>query len=419
MVTAFKGNTMHFLPRHLTARIASAAKHFKVILLLGARQTGKSTLLRHLLPDAKMVVFDPIQDLYEARKDPDRFLSLFHSPLILDEVQFAPELLASIKRHVDMNESMGQYYLTGSQNFSVLKLAAESMAGRVAIFHLNPFTHLEMVGMGQSSSWLDAYLEDAHAFVRSSRESIPSLPRLNEFLFRGTYPRATKIPLKELETFFLSYIQTYVERDVRLIENISNLTQFGDFLRLAATMTAQEINASHLGRELGLSSQTARKWLNLLLYTYQWIEVMPYHGNAIKRLSDKKKGYFKDTGLACHLMRIHSPEALVTSMKMGALFETWVVNMIQSLFSTTASANMYQWRAHGGAELDLLLERDGMFFPIEIKCKAHPNRSDVSSIVSFRKTYPNLKVMPGLVIHAGDDTYPLDSETLALSWKSL
>jgi len=410
---------MQFLKRHLGERILSASKHFKVILLLGARQTGKSTLLQHLLPQAKMIVFDPVQDLYEARKDPDRFLSLFPTPLVLDEVQFAPELLASLKRRVDFSEEMGQYYLTGSQNFSVLKSVAESMAGRVAIFHLNPFTTLELAGKGDENGWLDAYLRDAKTFVRSHRQTLSGLPPLNEFLFRGTYPRATEIPIGELETFFLSYIQTYVERDVRLVENISDLTQFGDFLRLSATVTGQEINASHLGRELGVSSQTARKWLNLLLATYQWVEVPPYHGNAIKRLSDKRKGYFKDTGIACHLMRIHSPEALVTSMKMGALFETWIVNVIQSLFATTSEANMYHWRSHGGAELDLLLERDEMFFPIEVKCKAKPNRSDASSIASFRKTYPKLKIMPGLIIHAGDETYPIDEETLALSWKSL
>lgn len=408
---------MEFLPRHLASCILSAAKNFKVILLLGARQTGKSTLLRHLLPHARMVVFDPVQDLYEARKDPDRFLSLFPSPAILDEVQFAPELLASLKRHVDLNDAMGQYYLTGSQNFSVLKSVAESMAGRVAIFHLDPFTSLEMVGLGNEKGWLDSYLSDPHKFIKTHRGMISGLPPLNEFLFRGGYPRATMLPLNELDTFFLSYIQTYVERDVRVVENIENFTLFGDFLRLSATLTAQEINTSQLGRELGIAPQTARKWLNLLLATFQWTEVQPYHGNAVKRLSEKRKGYFRDTGLACHLMRIHSPEALVTSMKMGALFETWVVNNIQTLFATTPKANIYHWRAHGGAEVDLLLERDGAFFPIEIKCKARPTRSDASSIASFRATYPKLKIMPSLVIHAGDETYPLDEETLALSWK--
>lgn len=410
---------MHFLPRHLTARMQSAAKYFKVILLLGARQTGKSTLLRHLLPKSKIIVFDPIQDLYEARKDPDRFLDLFPAPLVLDEVQFAPELLSALKRRVDQSEQMGQYYLTGSQNFSVLKSVSESMAGRVAIFHLNPFTPLEMVGMGKHKGWLNEYLLNPDSFIQSPHELIPNLPSLNEFLFRGTYPRATMLPISELESFFLSYIQTYVERDVRLIENIENLTLFGDFLRLSAVLTAQEINASHLGRELGLSSQTARKWLNLLTYTYQWIEIPPFSNNATKKLSDKRKGYFKDTGLACHLMRLHSPEAVVTSMKMGALFETWVINYIQQQFASTSATNCYHWRSHSGAEVDLILERDGALFPIEIKCKSKPNRADASSMRKFHQTYPNKKIMPGLIIHAGHETYLIDQKTLALSWKAL
>lgn len=409
---------MKYLPRRLGEKIQSAARYFKIILLLGARQTGKSTLLKHLYPQLKTIVFDPVQDLYEARKDPDQFLDLFPPPIVLDEVQYAPELLSAIKRRVDLSDNMGQYFLTGSQNFSVLKSVSESMAGRVAIFELNPFTPAEIAGLGTRHGWMDRYLADPIAFQQSSPE-IFDLPPLNEFLFRGTYPYATKLPLEHLETFFLSYIQTYVERDVRLIENIDNLSLFGNFLRLSAVTTTQEINASQLGRELGLSSQTARKWLNLLLYTYQWIELFPYHGNAIKRLSAHRKGYFKDTGLACHLMRIHSPEALVTSLKMGPLFETWAVNYIQQQLALISPANIYHWRTHGGAEVDLLIERDGMFYPIEIKCKSRPTKADGSGIRAFRETYPKEKVMPGLIIHAGEETYPVDSQTLALSWKCI
>lgn len=317
---------------------------------------------------------------------------------------------------VDQNEQMGQYYLTGSQNFSVLKSVSESMAGRVAIFHLDPFTPLEMSGLGKEKGWLNEYLCDPHSFICAKHSVISKFSPLSEFLYRGTYPRATQLPLSEMENFFMSYIQTYVERDVRLIENIENLTLFGNFLRLTATSTAQEINASHLGRELGLSPQTARKWLNLLLHTYQWIELPPFHGNAIKRLSDKRKGYFKDTGIACHLMRIHSPEAVVTSMKLGALFESWIVNYIHMQFALTPLANCYHWRTHSGAEIDLLLERDGNLYPIEIKCKSHPTRSDASGLNAFSKAYPNRNIMPGLVIHAGHESYLLDEKTLAFSW---
>ena len=410
---------MPFLPRHLGQKMLEAAQHFKAILLLGARQTGKSTLLKHLLPHAKIVVFDPVQDIYDARSDPDKFLDLFPPPLILDEVQFAPELLGALKRRLDETSHMGQYYLTGSQNFSVLKTIAESMAGRIGIFHLNPFTPLEMANLGEKRGWLYDYLADPETFIKTPRTQIPGLPSLNEFLFRGTYPKATELPLHQLETFFLSYIQTYVERDVRLIENIENIKLFGDFLRLSAQATAQEINASHLGREIGISPQTARKWLNLLQYTYQWVEILPYHNNTAKRLSEKRKGYFKDTGIACHLMRIHSPETLVTSLKMGSLFETWVVNYILEQFAFTPIAECYHWRAHGGREVDLILERDGKLYPIEVKYKSRPNQSDVSGIQTLRETYPDKRIQAGLVIHGGEETFPIDSQTLALSWKAL
>jgi len=407
---------MHYLTRKIEDKILSAAKHFKVILLLGARQTGKSTLLKNLLPHAKMITFDPIQDILDVRKDPDLFLHLFPPPLILDEVQFAPELLASLKRKVDQSDQMGGYFLTGSQNFSVLNSIAESLAGRVAIFHLDPFTPLEMLGCGRQSGWVLDYLKDPEGFVCKERPIATALSSLPEFLFKGGYPRATKLPLEQLEVFFLSYIQTYIERDVRLIEHIEDLRLFGDFLRLAATSTAQEINASQLGRELSLSSQTARKWLNLLLYTYQWVELPPYHGNAIKRLSGKRKGFFKDTGMACHLMRLCSPESLVSSLKMGPLFETWAVSHI---LQEATGANSYHWRSHGGAEVDLILEQDGRLFPIEIKSKSRPGKADISGIKAFKETYPKAQIAPAIVLHAGEESYPIDRETLALSWKAL
>lgn len=407
---------MDYLPRKLEKRILSAAKHFKVILLLGSRQTGKSTLFKNLLPNAKTITFDPIQDIFDARKDPDQFLNLFPAPLILDEVQFAPELLSSLKRKVDQTEQVGGYFLTGSQNFSVLNSIAESLAGRVAIFHLDPFTPLEMLGLGAQTSWIADYLKDPVKFISNPRPLMSSLPPLHEFLFRGGYPKVTALPLEEIDTFFFSYIQTYIERDVRLIENIENLRLFGDFLRLAAVSTSQEINASQLGRELGLSSQTARKWLNLLLYTYQWTELPPYHGNAVKRLSEKRKGYFKDTGMACHLMRLYSPESVISSMKMGPLFETWAVNYITQ---EAQSASAFHWRSHGGAEVDLILERDGWLFPIEMKSKSRPGKADTTGIKAFRETYPKERIAPALIFHSGEESYPIDSETFALSWKSI
>lgn len=410
---------MRYLRRHIEGQILESAKHFKAILLLGARQVGKSTLFSHLFPGVKTIVFDPIQDLYNARQDPDLFLDSFPSPLVLDEVQYVPELLAALKRRMDRSEAKGQYFLTGSQNFSVLRSVAESMAGRVAIFHLENFTPQEMLGQGDKSGWLESYLEDPSTFYRN-RGAPASLPPLVEFLFRGTFPGTIELPTSQMATYFRSYLQTYVDRDVRLQEEIRQLAEFDRFLGLSASLTAQEINSSQIGREIGITPHTARRWLDLLSFTYQWFELLPYHGNTIKRISGKKKGYFKDPGFACYLQRIESPDGLAVSPKLGALFETWVVNYLHQQASALAvPPHLYHWRTAGGAEVDLILERGGRLYPIEVKCKTNLSSADLTGLKSFRATYPTQQIMPGLVIYAGSEVYKLDGETLALPWNIL
>lgn len=411
---------MPYLHRHIEQQILESAKHFKAILLLGARQTGKSTLLAHLFPDIKAFVFDPLQDIYRARQDPDLFLESFPAPLVLDEVQYVPELLSALKRKMDQNESKGQYFLTGSQNFNVLRNVAESMAGRVAIFHLEHLSPHEVLGRGQESGWLSAYLKDPDSF-HQNRDTLPStFFSLLEFLFRGTFPATIELPSSQIPRYMSSYLQTYVDRDVRSMENIQNLTDFNRFLGISASLTAQEINTSQLGREIGVSPQTARRWLDLLSYTYQWFELYPYHGNTIKRLSGKKKGYFKDTGFACYLQAIDSYESLARSPKLGSMFETWAINyMVQQSAAMDVPPKMYHWRTSAGAEVDLILERNGRLYPIEIKCKTHLSGSDLSGLKAFRATYPHQEIMTGLVFYAGSEVYKLDEHTLAIPWNIL
>lgn len=411
---------MQYLPRHLEKQILESAKHFKAVLLLGARQTGKSTLLSHLFPEVKAFVFDPIQDIYKARQDPDLFLDSFPAPLILDEVQYVPELLAALKRKMDQKESKGQYFLTGSQNFSILRNVAESMAGRVAIFHLDHLTPQELLGKGQEEGWLLAYLKNPDTFFQNRNILPSSFYPLVEFLFRGTFPATVELPTSQIPRYMSSYLQTYVDRDVRNMENIQSFTEFNRFLGIIASLTAQEINASHLGREIGISPQTARRWLDLLSHTYQWFELFPYHGNTIKRISGKKKGYFKDSGFACYLQAIDSYESLAKNPRLGAIFETWVINyIIQQSSALDVPPKMYHWRTSGGAEVDLILERAGKLYPIEIKCKTQLTRSDISGLKAFRETYPKQEIMPGLVIYAGSESYKLDKEILALPWSLL
>jgi predicted AAA+ superfamily ATPase len=182
-------------------------------------------------------------------------------------------------------------------------------------------------------------------------------------------------------------------------------------------LTAQEINYSQLGRDIGLSPKTSHAWLDIMRGTYQWIEVPPYHSNTLKRISGKAKGYFGDTGLACSAQSVSSPSALASSPFAGALFETWVVNEIRKQSSLLAfPANMYHWRSHGGGEVDLILERDGVLYPIEIKMKTQPSRSDSLGISAFRKTYPDANIAMGAVICCCSRAYKISENVYAVPW---
>ena len=313
--------------RHIEEKLLLLARNFKVVLILGARQVGKSTLLKNVFPHYKHITFDPVQDLYAARQDPDLFLNNFDSPIILDEIQFVPELLPALKRKVDQIEKNGQYLLTGSQNFSVLKNFSESLAGRVAILHLGGLTIYETYQLTESH-WIKSYLSDAKELITQPLEIYNETESLYSVLWRGSLPGLLGKDNDLVPTYLSSYVQTYIERDIRLIENIRDLSLFDRFLGVSAALTAQEVNNAHLGRELGINHVTASKWLSLMQYCYIWTEILPFSGNSIKRISQKRKGHITDTGLACYLQRISSPEGLARHPLLGSLFETFCVNMI-------------------------------------------------------------------------------------------
>ncbi|MBW2257908.1 MAG: ATP-binding protein [Deltaproteobacteria bacterium] len=404
--------------RHAERKLRALAGFFKVVLVTGARQVGKSTLLAHVFPEHRTFVFDPIQDLYGARSDPDLFLDNFPPPLILDEIQYAPELLPALKRRVDRLDAPGQYFLSGSQNLAALRSVAESLAGRVGVMPLDGLTAAEMRDRGGEPGWLPDYLRDPStlpAVVQTSPQGSPS----TVFLWRGTLPGLLDAPDPIVADYFRSYVQTYVDRDIRMMEDIRELAGFGRFLGVQAALTAQEINASQLGRDVGVAPSTARRWLDLLANTYQWLEIPPYHGNAVKRLSGKRKGYLRDTGLACYLQRISSPRALAASPLLGPLFETWAVNdVLRQCINLDVPPQAYHWRTAGGAEVDLVLERDGCLYPIEVKYKSNLTGHDTRGLRAFRETYAGGQVMQGLIIHAGTECYRLDAHTLAIPWSA-
>lgn len=411
--------------RYIEEEIRFVAAHAKVVLLVGPRQVGKSTLFQNLFPNYPVVTFNPEQDVLNARKDPQYFLDQFKGPVILDEIQFAPELLAYLKIKVDQSDAKGQYFLTGSQNLSVLRNVSESMAGRVVMVQLTPMMAYEiaecfdMTEQGPSPRhWLESYLEHPAQMVERAHGLMNNLTT-TQAIWRGGYPGLMDMPERGISRFFESYLATYVSRDIRTQAGVEQIEKFRHFVALLAALTGQEINYSQLGREITSHRDTAERWLNMVRATYMWRDVVPYVGNTIKRITGKSKGYFVDTGLACFLLRIADPLQLLGHPMHGALFETYVSNMIFSVLNTLSSNHgIYHWRTGNGGEVDIVLEQGNCLYPIEIKASSNLTKHDARGLRAFRETYQAgpARVAPGVIVYAGADCYWLDRDVIAVPW---
>lgn len=402
-----------------TDRLRLLARSFPVVVVSGARQVGKTTLLRHCFPEYDYVVFDASLDIENARREPDLFLLNHPPPVILDEIQYAPEVVAAIKRRVDRApERAGQYLLTGSQQWQILQRLSESLAGRSAFLDLFGFSIPEIVDA--PGGWLPGWLEAKDDFLAQARTAGRYEGQLPEWLWRGSLPRAIALETEVIPDFWSGYHRTYVERDARLLGEVDDWQEFGRFVRLMSALTAQEINYSQLGREIGMTPQTARRWLKILEGTYQWFELAAFSGNPTKRVSSRPKGYFADTGLACHHARLSSPRALTSHPLYGALFETAMAGeLIKQAAVLPARPVFYHWRSAGGAEVDLILERDGRLHPFEIKLTAAPTRRMASGITAFREAHTHLDVAVGALLCAVDQPRWITEDVMALPWNLL
>lgn len=406
-----------FIRRVLEKRIKKLFKAFPIVVLVGARQVGKTTLLTHLFdPPIPMVTFDPLIDIENARTEPELFLQNHKTPLILDEIQYAPELLPTLKRKIDQKKGAGQYLLTGSQQWSVIRGMAESLAGRAIILELNSFS-LSEIAESKKPSWLERWLTNNSSFEWKGRLNLP-FP-LFEQLWRGFLPKIQELSLDLIPPYFSSYIQTYIERDVRLQANIQDLSLFHRFIRLTSALSAQEVSFSQLGREIGLTPQTSKRWIEVLKGAFQWFEVESFSRNPIKKLSQKPKGYFMDTGLIAHLNGLSSPSLISSSPLWGPLFETAVVSEIRKqCFAMETPPQLFHFRALSGAEVDLILEKDGRFFPIEIKASAHPKKSDTLGLQAFKKRYSKLPIERSIILAPTEKPYWLSEDIYVLPWDS-
>lgn len=405
-----------FCQRLMSGKIQQIWKDSKVLMLVGPRQVGKSTLLQHMFPDYRTIVFDPNIDTYQVKRDPDLFLQSFPPPLVLDEVQFYPELFSSIKRKVDTSSHEQQYILTGSQNFSMMRNVSESMAGRVIILNLHPLTFLEKYNISEPW-WLQAYAmkEDLTACLRPQ----PMQHDIFTLMWEGGMPGLLGKSHDFYVHYFNSYLQTYFERDLRQLSDIKNISDFSKFVRLVAMMSGHEMNHSQLGRDIGVANSTALSWQKSLVASMICKEIQPYFGNTTKRLAKKNKSYFFDTGLLCHLSMITSPDHLHQSPQNGHVFETYIVNQIIAYAEAKlSSSHFYHWRTSNQDEVDLVMDFQGTLFPMEIKLKSHLSSRDIKGLKSFLSTYEGHCHM-GVVIYAGDTIHYLAKNIIAVPWNSV
>lgn len=371
----------------------SITKGFPIITLTGPRQSGKTTLVRWLFPNYEYINLENLNDLYAVREDPLRFLKAYSSKgVIVDEAQKLPELFSYLQGIVDESKQMGKFILTGSQNFLLLEKITQSLAGRVAVFHLMPFglSELDQAGHAQKS--------------------------LDKTLFTGSYPVLYDRDIQP-QDYYPSYIQTYIERDVRSIKNIGNLSTFQRFIKLCAGRIGQLINFSSIGNELGINYKTVSSWISILEASFIVYLLKPHYKNFNKRLVKQSKLYFFDTGLLCSLLDIQSPIQLNSHYLRGNIFESYIVmEYIKMRYHAGLVPNAFFWRDNTGHEIDLLLEEGENFKAIEIKSGETIN-SDFFKGLKYFGNLSKLSNENQFLIYGGLKNYRRTAAKV-LSWKN-
>jgi len=358
-----------WIERVISQELGQIAAAFPVVVLVGPRQVGKTSVLERTFPDYEYISLDVAANAEMAETRPEDFLRLHPPPLVLDEIQYAPAFFRQIKTFVDANRPRnGLFILSGSQNFMLMQQVADSLAGRAAVI---PFSGLS----GQE--W------------QGSR-SAPTNPPWREFLWRGGFPRLWDDPEQPVsrDRWYQGYLATYLERDVRNLLQIGNLRDFERFLRACAARCAQTLNMSELGRDVGISATTARQWISVLQASNQIILLEPYFKSLGKRLAKSPKLYFTDTGLATFLMGFQTAEALWNSRAAGAIWENHVINQWQKWRDwRQPAASLWYWRDQGGNEVDLLIESDNRLTAVECKLAERPGGQDLRGLKRLREFY--------------------------------
>ena len=386
---------MPYIKRSLEKVVLQVSKEYPVVLISGPRQVGKTTMLKKLMEgtDRNYVTLDDLQERALAKNDPEMFLQLHKPPILIDEVQYAPELFSMIKLIVDKEHRKGDFWLTGSQIFDLMKGVQESLAGRVAVLSLSSLSQTEIYG-GEDRPF---QIEIEHLMKRKEGRTSADLQEIFRRIFQGSMPAIVSNEVSNNSIFYGSYLSTYIERDVRNLSDSIDSIKFLRFLTAVAARCSQMLNVNEIARDADINLKQAKDWMGILETLGIIFYLHPFSNNMLKRLVKTPKYYFYDTGIVAYLTKWSSPETLENGAMNGAILENYVVSEIRKSYLNSGKAPfMYYYRDKDAREIDIVLEQNGELNPIEIKKSANPAPEILRSFSVLEKT--GLKRGKGAVI---------------------
>ncbi len=404
---------MKYLKRHIEDIVLQASESYSAILLTGPRQSGKTTMLLELSKrenkNREYVTLDDLSNREIAKKDPALFLQIHKPPVLIDEVQYAPELFTYIKIYIDTHHNPGDFWMTGSQIYRLMKGVQESLAGRVALLHMSPMSQREIEGYP-----LKPFKVNLEELLKETNIIKPkTTPEVFQNIWRGSMPGIISGEYKNRNLYYSSYISTYIERDVNDIAKNINALKFNNFIISLAARTSQLLNYSALAEDADIDIQTAKNWLNILETLGIIFLLHPYSNNTLKRTIKTPKVYFYDTGLVCYLTKWSSPEVAEYGAMNGALLENYTVSEIVKGYQNAGlEPYLYFYRDKDNKEIDVVLEGDGKLFPIEIKKTAIPDKKIVKTFNVIDKS--PLQKGTGAVLCMAEKVNAFDKDNLII-----
>ena len=401
-----------YITRHMEKPVMELNEQYPVLLLTGPRQVGKTTMLEHLIEvegkGRKKVSLDDLTLRELAKTDPKMFFQLYQPPLLIDEVQYAPELFPYIKIMVDERHQPGDFWLTGSQLFKMMEGVQESLAGRVALLHLSPLSQSEIMKRPPEPPFS---LELSLLSERQNGRQMLNTPEVFQHIHQGGMPALVTGTYSNAPIFYSSYIDTYMERDVRRLSNDIDSLKFLRFLRSVAARTSQQVNYKGIADDAEIDQTTAKNWLHVLEALGIIFLLEPYSNNVLKRTVSTPKLYFYDSGIVCYLTRWSSPETAMEGAMSGALLENYTVaEIIKTYQNAGQEPFLYYYRDKDAREIDLILERDGKLFPIEIKKMASPPKK-LTKVFDLIDKFP-LQRGTGAILCMADQLGAFDQNNL-------